>query len=70
MIPLIIVFVIVLLGVLVVHKVTEIIDNVKDLETSTPTICKRHDWYEVQDIDGNTYGLICIVCSKQPQELQ
>ncbi len=71
MLGLILTIAITLCGVLIVKTIVNIMDNVNSLKTlNTPIPCPPHDWWEIHDELGNDLGLICIVCSKRPEEMQ
>ena len=67
---LLIVFMIVLLGVVVVHVLSNILGNLKDLETQQKPPHTLHDWYTIVDETGKDLGMVCIECKKTPTDLQ
>lgn len=67
---LLIVFMIVLLGVVLVHVLSNILTAAKDLETKKGP-CKIHNWYEMVGPDQETViTLYCIDCNKTPKMIQ
>jgi hypothetical protein len=68
---LLIVFMIVLLGVVLVHVLSNILTAAKDLETPHSGPCKIHNWYEMIGPDNETVvSLYCIDCKKTPKMIQ
>lgn len=66
---LLIVFMIVLLGIVLVHVLSNILTAAKDLETKKEP-CKLHDWYTLVDQEGKDLGMLCMECKKTPVDLQ
>jgi hypothetical protein len=57
----IVVILIVLLGVILVHRI-----NAPKESNEEPAQCKPHQWYTVIDEEGKEHGLICINCTMVP----
>jgi len=65
-----IVFMILLLGIVVVHVLSNILGNLKDLETQLKPPHTKHDWYTLIDETGKDLGMICMECKKTPVDIQ
>ncbi len=67
---LLLVLVITLLGVLVVHTLSNILGNLKDIGAQMKPPHTKHNWYTIIDETGKDLGMVCIECKKTPVDIQ